>query len=97
MDFSLLPRASRHHRLRCRRMAPEQGEIDRYGRVVPDTEYHTPDFERLVAIRARTRAIARHLAGFMRQTNRFAKTIVFCVDQEHALEMRGALAELTPI
>ena len=27
----------------------------------------------------------------MRATDRFAKTIVFCVDQEHALEMRAAL------
>ena len=73
---------------------PSKGELDRYGREIPDAEYQTPDFERLVAIKARTRAIARHLAGFMRETDRFAKTIVFCVDQEHALEMRGALAEL---
>ena len=75
---------------------PSQGELDRYGREIPDAEYHTPDFERRVALRARTRAIARHLAGFMRQTDRFAKTIVFCVDQEHALEMRSALVELNP-
>ena len=71
---------------------PSRGERDRYGREIPDTEYGTPDFERKVALRARTQAIARHLAGFMRETDRFAKTIVFCVDQEHALEMRSALA-----
>ena len=47
-----------------------------------------------MALRARTQAIARHLAGFMVETDRFAKTIVFCVDQEHALEMRSALAAL---
>lgn len=73
---------------------PTKGELDRYGREIPDAEYGTKDFERLVAIKARTKAIARHLADFMRQTDRFAKTIVFCVDQEHALEMRSALAEL---
>ena len=72
---------------------PSKGELDRYGRAIPDGEYHTPDFERLVAIKARTRAIAKHLAEFMRQTDRHAKTIVFCVDQEHALEMRRALVE----
>ena len=72
---------------------PSKGELDRHGRAIPDGEYHTPDFERIVAMKARTRAIARHLAEFMRQTDRHAKTIVFCVDQEHALEMRGALAE----
>ena len=73
---------------------PSKGERDRYGREIPDAEYGTADFERKVALRARTRAIARHLAGFMAETDRFAKTIVFCVDQEHALEMRSALAEL---
>lgn len=73
---------------------PSRGELDRYGREVPDNEYQTRDFERVVALRARTRAIARHLADFMAETDRMAKTIVFCVDQEHALEMRQALAEL---
>ena len=39
-------------------------------------------------LRARTEAIARHLTDFLKKTDRFAKTIVFCVDQEHAAEMR---------
>ena len=73
---------------------PTKGERDRYGREIPDAEYGTADFERKVALHARTQAIARHLAGFMAETDRFAKTIVFCVDQEHALEMRSALAGL---
>ncbi|TIQ70291.1 MAG: DEAD/DEAH box helicase, partial [Mesorhizobium sp.] len=51
-------------------------------------------FERIVAIRARTQAFARHLTNFLKETDRFAKTIVFCVDQEHALEIRHALAAL---
>ena len=70
---------------------PGKGEVDRYGREIPDEEYHTKDFERVIALRARTQAIARHLAEFMGRTDRFAKTIVFCVDQEHADEMRRAL------
>jgi type I restriction enzyme R subunit len=45
-------------------------------------------------LRARTEAIASHLAEFMRNTDRLAKTIVFCVDQEHADEMRRALNNL---
>ena len=73
---------------------PTRGELDRYGREIPDTEYQTRDFERVVALQARTEAIAAHLNNFLRQTDRFAKTIVFCVDQEHALQMRRALAEL---
>ena len=73
---------------------PSKDELDRYGRAIPDDEYQTKDFERVVALRARTQAIARHLTEFLKKTDRFAKTIVFCVDQEHASEMRAALSNL---
>jgi len=71
---------------------PSQGEVDRYGREIPDQEYGTKDFEHLIALRARTEAIAQHLADFMKRHDRFAKTIVFCANQEHADEMRRALS-----
>ena len=73
---------------------PSQGDIDRYGRTIPDNEYQTVDFERAVALKARTQAIARNLTDSMKKTDRFAKTIVFCVDQEHADDMRAALNNL---
>jgi len=73
---------------------PSQGDLDRYGREIPDNEYQTADFERAVALKARTEAIARNLSDFLKKTDRFAKTIVFCVDQEHADEMRRALNNL---
>src|ERR1035437_6292561 len=73
---------------------PTKGELDRYGREVPDDEYQTKDFERVVSLKARTEAVARHLTNYLKATNRFAKTIVFCVDQEHASEMRAALNNL---
>lgn len=59
---------------------PTRDELDRFGRPVPDDEYSTTDFERVVVLRARTRAIARHLSDFLKRTDRFAKSIVFCVD-----------------
>src|SRR5213596_661425 len=74
---------------------PSKDDLDRYGREIPDDEYQTKDFERVVALRARTQAIARHLTDFLKKTDRFAKTIVFCVDQEHASEMRTALSNLS--
>jgi type I restriction enzyme R subunit len=73
---------------------PSKADLDRYGRAIPDEEYQTKDFERSVALRARTEAIARHLTEFLKKTDRFAKTIVFCVDQEHADEIRRALNNL---
>lgn len=71
---------------------PDQGQLDRFGREIPDDEYHTKDFEKVVAPRARSEAIAKHLTKHLIKTDRFAKTIVFCVDQEHADVMRRAIS-----
>jgi type I restriction enzyme R subunit len=73
---------------------PNSEDLDRYGRAIPDEEYQTGDFERAIALKVRTNAIARHITNFLKQTDRFAKTIVFCVDEEHVLEMLVALNNL---
>jgi type I restriction enzyme, R subunit len=73
---------------------PTKGELDKNNREIPDEEYRTPDFERRLSLRPRSKAIARHLTNFLKGTNRFDKTIVFCVDQEHADEMRSLLNNL---
>jgi type I restriction enzyme, R subunit len=73
---------------------PTKGELDKLGREIPDEEYHTPEFERRLSLRPRSEAIAKHLTAFLKKTDRFAKTIVFCVDQEHAEEMRHLLHNL---
>ena len=70
---------------------PSKGELDRYGREIPDGEYSTKDFETIISLKKRTEAIAKHLTNYLKKTNCFDKTIVFCVDQEHAEEMRKAL------
>jgi type I restriction enzyme R subunit len=71
--------------------SPEPDQLDRFGREIPEGLYGTRDFERVVSLLERTRAAARHLTEYLRRTDRFAKTIVFCVDQEHAEQMRQAL------
>jgi type I restriction enzyme R subunit len=73
---------------------PSKGEVDRYGREIPDELYGTRDFDRAVALKSRTEAIAHNITEFLKKTDRFGKTIVFCVDQEHADEMRRALNNL---
>ncbi len=70
---------------------PEQGQLDLFGKEIPDGLYETKDFERVVSLLTRTRAAARHLTEYLKATDRMAKTIVFCVDSEHALQMRQAL------
>ena len=73
--------------------SPVEGEIDRYGREIPAGLYGTHEFERVVSLLDRTTAAARHLTDYLRRTDPMAKTIVFCVDSEHAEQMRAALAE----
>lgn len=73
---------------------PTKGELDLLGREIPDEEYHTPDFENRLSLRPRSETIAKHLTKFLKETNPYDKTIVFCVDQEHADEMRQLLNNL---
>ncbi len=49
--------------------------------------------ETVATLREHTVVIARHLAEYLQRTNPMAKTIVFCVDQDHAEQMRLALRE----
>jgi type I restriction enzyme R subunit len=69
----------------------DPGVLDRFGREIPPGLYGTKDYERLVSLLSRTEVVAKHLTEYLKRTNRFDKTIVFCVDQEHALDMRIAL------
>jgi len=71
--------------------APNQGQLDLFGNEIPDGLYTTKDFERVVSLLTRTEAAAKHLTDYLRRTDRWAKPIVFCVNQEHADQMRRAL------
>ncbi|QKE72673.1 DEAD/DEAH box helicase family protein [Arthrobacter citreus] len=70
---------------------PEAGKVDKYGFEIEDREYNIKDFERSLVIDDRTRVIASKITEFLKKTDRFSKTIVFCVDIEHAERMRQAL------
>lgn len=74
---------------------PSKDELDRFGRRIPDQEYQTQDFEREISLLARTQAIASSIVDFLRRSDPFSKTIVFCVDQEHADDMRKAINNLS--
>jgi type I restriction enzyme R subunit len=76
--------------------APDQGQLDLFGKEIPEGVYTTKDFERVVSLLTRTEAAAKHLTDYMKRTDRWAKTIVFCVDQEHADQMRRALHNANP-
>jgi len=74
---------------------PEAGQLDEHGNEIPDQLYTTPNFEKDIVLRQRTEAIAHHITSFLKD-DPYAKTIVFCVDQEHAENMRAALSKCNP-
>lgn len=71
---------------------PEKGTLDRDGDEVEDRIYNAKDFDRTLVLDERTKLVARKVTDFLKESgDRFQKTIVFCVDQEHAARMRQAL------
>lgn len=73
---------------------PEQGKRDKNGFEVEDRIYNRKDFDRNLVIDERTMTVAKKLTEFLTGYDRFAKTIVFCTDIDHAERMRTALANL---
>jgi type I restriction enzyme R subunit len=71
---------------------PEQGKRDRDGEEVEDRLYNTKDFDRMLVIDDRTKLVAVKVSNFLKESgDRFQKSIIFCVDEEHAARMRSAL------
>ncbi len=71
---------------------PQAGHLDRDGNEIEDRIYNTRDFDRTLVLDDRTKLVARKVTEFLKESgDRYQKTIVFCVDQEHAARMAQAL------
>ena len=75
-----------------RRWRPEKGKTDKYGNVVEDRIYNRKDYDKNLVIDERTQIVANKVTEFLKKHNRFDKTIIFCVDINHAERMRAAIA-----
>ncbi len=73
---------------------PVTGMKDKAGKPIDDRIYNTKDFDRNIVLDDRTIAVAKRITEYLERTDRFSKTIVFCVDIDHAERMRHALAVL---
>ena len=70
---------------------PYKGQVDIYGNEIEDREYNTTDYDRKLIIDERTQAVANRITKWLMANGRYSKTIVFCVDIDHAERMRQAL------
>jgi len=71
---------------------PAKGFKDKDGKEVEDRLYNRTDFDRHLVVDERRQIVAEKITEFLKGSGRFSKTIVFCVDIEHAEGMRTALA-----
>jgi type I restriction enzyme, R subunit len=75
---------------------PEKGQTDKYGQEIEDRIYNEMDHDREMILEKRTELVAAKITEFLRATDRFAKTIVFCENIDHAERMRQALVNANP-
>ena len=75
---------------------PESGQRDRLGQVIEDREYNSSDYDRDLILERRTEVVAAKVTEYLRATNRFAKTIIFCERIDHAERMRQAMVNANP-
>jgi type I restriction enzyme R subunit len=71
---------------------PESGKKDTSGQSIEDRLYNTKDYDRNLVIEERTKLVAKKITEYLKKHDRFDKTIVFCIDIDHAQRMRSALA-----
>ena len=71
---------------------PTKGEVDKQGIEIDDRIYNVKDFDRTIVIDTRTQRVAKWISDYLKESgDRLQKTIVFCVDTEHAALLRQAL------
>ncbi len=70
---------------------PDKGMLDKHGSEIEDRIYNQQDFDKTLVLEKRTQLVAQKITDFLKQTNRFDKTIVFCENIDHAERMRQAL------
>ena len=75
---------------------PAKGQADKHGNLIEDRIYNQKDFDRTLVLEKRTELVAAKITEFLKATDPFAKTIVFCEDIDHAERMRQALVNLNP-
>jgi len=71
---------------------PTQGMTDKFGNVIEDRIYNATDMNRKLVLEQRDEVVAAKITEYLKANDRYAKTIVFCEDIDHAARMRQALA-----
>jgi len=75
---------------------PPNGFLDKKCNPVEDRIYNRTDFDRNIVVEERRKIVAAKITDFLKGYDRYAKSIAFCIDIEHAEGMRSALVNANP-
>jgi len=70
---------------------PPAGMKDDLGQEIEQREYNQKDMDRILVLNQRTKLVANRVMQYLRATDPFSKTIIFCEDIDHAERMRAAI------
>lgn len=73
---------------------PRKGQRDIFGNEIPDRIYTNSDYDYNIIIEDRIQQVATEITRYLKSTDRMAKTIVFCANEDAAERMRVALVNL---
>jgi len=76
--------------------SPKPGQKGIYGQEIPEKEYKLPQYDKKITLNPRIEFVAQHLVDYLKKTNIHDKTLVFCQDQQHALDMAHAINNIAP-
>ena len=71
---------------------PTEGMTDKLGHLIEDRVYTGADMNRKLVLERRDEVVAAKITEYLKATDRYDKTIVFCEDIDHAARMRQALS-----
>ena len=70
---------------------PRKGQLDKFGKPIEDRIYTNSDYDYNIVIEDRIRQVAAEITAYLKATDRMAKTIVFCANEDAAERMRVEL------
>ena len=75
---------------------PKPNQKGKFGEDIPDKEYKASEFDKKITLNPRIEFVANHIVNYLKKTSIYNKTLIFCQDQQHALDMAHAINNIKP-
>ena len=76
---------------------PTLGQKGIHDEDIPNKVYKSSEYDKKITLNPRIEFVAKHIVDYLKKTNIYDKTLVFCQDQQHALDMAHAINNIAPV